>query len=104
MMMMMIINLGDDASDNFDDDDDGGWSCMRIPLPHVWEIDSTFFFMKKKKCRSPPHSATFSWMARHDDLHPIVTHLPCKYPAYATDCCDGGGGVRDKLYVGSANG
>ena len=43
--MMMIINLGDDASANFDDDDDdGGSSCMRIPLLHVWEIDSTFFF------------------------------------------------------------
>ena len=59
------------------------------PYPVVWEINTSFFFLRKEKVFTlsfliPPHSATFSGLARH---HCLASNCrpPLKNPAYATD-------------------
>ena len=53
------------------------------------ETDPTFLMKEKNESESPPppppplHSATFSGLARHHSLHPIVKYLTWENPAYA---------------------
>ena len=59
--------------------------CTRIPLSHVWEIDSTFYLRKKtNECWNPPPPPHSPRLLSITACIQIVKHLPWKKSCVST--------------------